>query len=101
MFSRTSVSDLSPLSGWDVANVSNLESFLEEAPLDDGPTGDMLNGWTDGSPNAAGDLQTGVDLNIENADYNGMDSSGQAAVDALCGGQNWTINVANAPADCS
>jgi len=101
MFYDTSVSDPSPISGWDVANVSDLTSFLQGAPLGDAQTGDMLDGWTDGSPNTEADLQTGVTLDVQNADYNGMDAGGQAAVDALCSNRNWTINVANAPADCS
>jgi surface protein len=101
MFQNTSVSDLSPISAWDVANVTNFGRFLENAPLDDVPTGDMLDGWTDGSPNTASDMQSGVTLGIDSADYNNMDSGGQAAVDALCSNQNWTINATNAPADCS
>ena len=101
MFGNTSVSDPRPISGWDVANVSNLTSFLEDAPIGDAQTGDMLNGWTDGSPNTAADMQSGVSLGIGNADYTGMDSGGQAAVDALCSDRNWTINAANAPANCS
>ena len=101
MFNRTSVTDLSPLSGWDVANVTDMGGMFEGAPLDDVPTGDMLDGWTDGSPNLASDLQSGVTLGIPNADYSQMDTGGQDAVNALCSNQNWTINAANAPADCS
>jgi len=101
MFRNTNVSDPSTISGWDVANVNNFTSFLEDAPLDDVPTGDMLDGWTDGSPNLASDLQSGVTLDIPNADYSQMDTGGQDAVNALCSNQNWTINATNAPADCA
>ncbi len=101
MFDGTSVSDPSTISGWDVANVNNFASFLEDAPLDSAKTGDMLDGWTDGSPNTAADLQTGVTLGIQNADFSQMDTGGQDAVNALCSNQNWTINATNAPADCS
>jgi surface protein len=101
MFFNTSVSDPSTISGWDVANVNNFASFLGGAPLDDVPTGDMLAGWTDGSPNTSADLQSGVTLGIPNADYSQMDTGGQDAVNALCSNQSWTINATNAPADCS
>jgi len=101
MFFRTSVSDLSPLSGWDVGSLIQANGFAEGAPLDDVPTGDMLDGWTDGSPNTAADLQSGVTLGISNADYSQMDTGGQDAVDALCSNRGWTINATNAPADCS
>jgi len=102
MFRRTNVSDPSTISGWDVANVGDFAVFLEGAPLDDVPTGDMLDGWTDGSPNTAADLQSGVTLGIPNADYSQMDTGGQDAVNALCSDPpNWTIDVTNAPADCS
>jgi len=101
MFRNTSVSDPSTISGWDVANVTDFTSFLEGAPLDSAKTGDMLDGWTDGSPNTAADLQTGVTLGIQNADFSQMDTGGQDAVNALCSNQSWTINATNAPADCS
>jgi surface protein len=101
MFRNTSVSDPSTISGWDVGSVGDFTSFLEGAPLDDVPTGDMLDGWTDGSPNLASDLQSGVTLGIPNADYSQMDTGGQDAVNALCSNQNWTISATNAPADCS
>jgi len=101
MFQNTSVSDPSTISGWDVANVTDFTSFLEGAPLDSAKTGDMLDGWTDGSPNTAADLQTGVTLGIQNADFSQMDTGGQDAVNALCSNQSWTINATNAPADCS
>jgi len=102
MFDGTSVSDPSPISVWDVANVVDFTSFLESAPLDDVPTGDMLDGWKDGSPNTEANMQAGVTLGIQNADYSNMDAGGQAAVDALCSDPpNWQINAQNAPADCS
>jgi hypothetical protein len=102
MFFRTSVSDPSTISGWGVASVTDFASFLEGAPLDSAKTGDMLDGWTDGSPNTETDMQTGVTLGIQNADYSAMNASGQSAVDALCSDPpNWTINATNAPANCS
>jgi len=102
MFRGTSVSDPSTISGWDVASVTDFASFLEGAPLDDIPTGDMLAGWIDGSPNTEADMQTGVTLGIPNADYSAMNASGQSAVDALCSDPpGWTIDVTSAPADCS
>jgi hypothetical protein len=102
MFRNTSVSDPSTISGWDVANVTGFTGFLEDAPLDDVATGDMLAGWVDGSPNNASDMKSGVTLGIQNADYSNMDASGQDAVDALCSDPpNWQIDATNAPADCS
>jgi hypothetical protein len=101
MFRDTSVSDPSTISSWDVGQVGDFTSFLEGAPLDDVPTGDMLAGWTDGSPNAVADLQSGVTLGIQNADYSQMDAGGQAAIDDLCNNQSWTINATNAPSNCS
>jgi len=102
MFRNTSASDLSPISGWDVGALTGAGDFARGAPTDSIPAGDMLDGWTDGSPNTATDLQSGVPLDIPNADYNSMDAGGQDAVDALCSDPpNWTIDIANAPADCS
>jgi len=100
MFTSTSVSDPSPISAWDVANVGDFSSFLP-TDLDSAKTGDMLDGWTDGSPNTAADLQSGVTLGIQNADFSQMDAGGQDAVNALCSNRGWTINATNAPADCS
>lgn len=96
------VSDLSPISGWDVGALTSATSFADGAFTNSVPVGDMLAGWTDGSPNSATDLQSGVTIGIPNADYTQMDAGGQGAVDALCADPpNWTVNVANAPADCS
>jgi hypothetical protein len=111
MFRGTSVSDPSTISGWDVANVTKFTSFLEGAPLDSVKTGDMLAGWTGGSPNLASNMESGVTLGIQNADYNNMDAGGQTAVDDLCcstsgctsngnTGPDWTINATNAPSNC-
>jgi len=83
-----------------VANVGDFSSFLP-TDLDSAKTGDMLDGWTDGSPNTAADLQSGVTLGIQNADFSQMDAGGQDAVNALCSNRGWTINATNAPADCS
>jgi hypothetical protein len=102
MFDGTSVSDLSPLSGWDVGSLTQAGSFARASPLDSVQAGDMLAGWIDGTHNTAADLQPGVTLGIQNADYTQMDTGGQDAVDALCSDPpNWTINVTNAPANCS
>jgi hypothetical protein len=101
MFRDTSVSDLSPLSGWDVGSLTAAKNFAEGAPLDSVQAGDMLAGWIDGTHNTASDLQSGVPLGIQSADYNNMDTGGQDAVDALCSNRGWTINATNAPADCS
>jgi len=102
MFRSTSVSDLSPLSAWDVGSLTKADNFAEGAPLDSVKAGDMLAGWIDGTHNTAADLQPGVTLGIQNADYTQMDTGGQDAVDALCSDPpNWTINATNAPADCS
>jgi hypothetical protein len=102
MLRDTSVSDPSTISGWDVASVTDFRSFLDGTPLDSAKTGDMLAGWIDGTPNTETDLQSGVTLGIQNADFAQMDTGGQDAVDALCSDPpNWTINATNAPADCS
>jgi len=101
MFKNTSVSDPSPISAWDVSSVDNFSFFLSGAPLNSVKTGEMIDGWTDGSPNLASDLQSGVKLGIQNADFSLMDTGGQDAVNTLCSNQNWTINATNAPADCA
>jgi hypothetical protein len=78
-----------------------MRRMFRGCPLSDVPTGDMLAGWVDGSPNTEADLQSGVELGIQSADYAQMDAAGQAAVDALCSDPpNWTIVATNAPADC-
>jgi surface protein len=100
MFNKTSVSDLSPLSEWDVGSLTSAGGFAKDAPLDSVKAGNMLDGWTDGSPNTAADLQSGVTLGIQNADYSQMDTGGQDAVNALCSNQSWTISATNAPTSC-
>jgi hypothetical protein len=99
MFQNTSVSDPSSISAWDVASVTNFRGFLKGAPLDSAKTGDMLDGWTDGSPNLASDMQSGVALGIQNADYSQMNASGQDALESLRYNANWTVNATNVPAD--